>query len=347
MSKRSGTYIEVISHILLWTLPTYLIIKFNLVAFQGLEGKYLALPLIISVIINILIVYLNIFFLFPALNKKKIKPVFYTLLLIILINLMAFLKVKADDQFIWYYFSKEALHQSGRYIMEIIVNLFFAVQSFFYCIVKEWIKNKIIERKLVEEKLTLELKYLKSQINPHFLYNTLNNLYSIALKHNDDETAVGITKLSHIMRFMLDEVDEKMILLDKEIGYLKSYIELQKLRFSEQDDVNITFDIEGNTSDIRIPPFIFIVFIENAFKYGINIREHSFINIKFVVTNDELKFNIRNSICYKNKLPESGIGLSNIKERLELLYRDNHSLNISSDNDVFNVDLLIRLTSVK
>src|SRR4030042_3730971 len=274
MRKRTRTYIEVISHVLLWTLPTYLIIRYDLLGFQDLQGKYLTLPLIISVIINILIVYLNIFFLFPAMNKKKITPVFYSLLLIILINLMALLKVMIDSQFIWYYFSKEASHQSGRYLMALIVNLFFAVQSLFYCIVKEWIKKKIIERKLVEEKLSLELKYLKSQINPHFLYNTLNNLYSIALKTNDNETAVGITKLSNIMRFMLNEVDEKMILLEKEVGYLRSYIELQKLRFSEKDDVDISFEIEGDVSDIRIPPFIFIVFIENAFKYGINIRKH-------------------------------------------------------------------------
>ena len=344
MRKRTRTYIEVISHVLLWTLPTYLIIRYDLLGFQDLQGKYLTLPLIISVIINILIVYLNIFFLFPALNKKKLTPVFYSLLLIILINLMALLKVMIDSQFIWYYFSKEASHQSGRYLMALIVNLFFAVQSLFYCIVKEWIKKKIIERKLVEEKLSLELKYLKSQINPHFLYNTLNNLYSIALKNNDNETAVGITKLSNIMRFMLNEVDEKMILLEKEVGYLRSYIELQKLRFSDKDDVDINFGIEGDVSDIRIPPFIFIVFIENAFKYGINIRKPSFINIKFTIVNDELKFNIRNSIHYKNELPDSGIGLSNIKERLKLLYHDNYTLEINSSDDIFNVELVIRLT---
>jgi len=344
MSKRTRTYIEVISHILLWTLPTYLIIRYDLFSFQDLSGKYLTLPLIISVIINIFIVYLNMFVLFPALNKKKITTLFYSLLLILTITLMAFLKVKIDSQFIWYYFSKKASDTHGRFVMGLIVNLFFAVQSVFYCIVKEWIKNKIIERKLVEEKLSLELKYLKSQINPHFLYNTLNNLYSVALKNNDNETAAGITKLSNIMRFMLNEVDEKMILLEKEVGYLRSYIELQKLRFSEKDDVDINFEIEGDVSDIRIPPFIFIVFIENAFKYGINIRKHSFINIKFAVVNGELKFNIRNSIHHKNDLPDSGIGLSNIRERLKLLYQDKHNLEINSIDDIFNVDLVISLT---
>lgn len=347
MSKRIRISIEVLSHVLLWILPTYLIIRYNLLSFQELTGRYLTFPLIISVGINILIVYSNIFLLFTALSRKRLTIITYSLLLLIVIALMAILKVKVDSWFLWHYFSSKFSDEAGHFVMELIVNLFFAVQSLFYCIVKEWIRNRIKERKLTEEKLSLELKYLKSQINPHFLYNTLNNLYSIALKNNDNETAIGITKLSHIMRFMLDEVDEKMILLDKEIGYLRSYIELQKLRFSEKDDVSISFDIEGNTSDIRIPPFIFIVFIENAFKYGISIRKSSFINIKFILTNEELRFNIRNSIYYKNELPESGIGLSNIKERLELLYHDNHRLEISSANDVFNVELIIKLISGK
>ncbi|HAM10279.1 MAG: hypothetical protein A2X05_08310 [Bacteroidetes bacterium GWE2_41_25] len=343
MSKLTRTYIEVISHILLWTLPTYLIIRYDLMSFEYLHGRYFTFPLIISVILNMLIVYFNIFVLFPALNKKKLTPVLYSLVLIFIIILIAFLKVQIDNQFVWHYFSRRT-SDHGRYVMELIVNFFFAGQSVLYCIVKEWIRNKINEQKLVEEKLSLELKYLKSQINPHFLYNTLNNLYSLALKNNDNETAVGIAKLSNIMRFMLSEVDEKMILLEREVGYLGSYIELQKLRFSEKDDVEINFRIEGDISDIRIHPFMFIVFIENAFKYGINIRKHSFIDIKFVVLNSELKFSISNSIHYKNDLPDPGIGLSNIRDRLKLIYQDKFNLEINSGDDIFNVDLVIRLT---
>jgi len=343
MRKITRTYIEVISHILLWTLPTYLILRHDLMSFEYLHGRYFTLPLIISVVLNMFIVYFNIFVLFPALNKKKLTPLIYSLVLIFIIIMIAFLKVQIDNQFVWHYFSRKT-SDHGRYVMELVVNFFFAGQSVLYCIVKEWIRNKINEQKLIEEKLSLELKYLKSQINPHFLYNTLNNLYSLALKNNDNETAVGIAKLSNIMRFMLSEVDEKMILLEKEVGYLGSYIELQKLRFSEKDNVEINFSIEGDISDIKIPPFIFIVFIENAFKYGINIRKHSFIDIKFVALNGELKFSISNSIHYKNNLPDPGIGLSNIRDRLKLLYQDKFNLEINSGNDIFNVDLVIRLT---
>ena len=214
-----------------------------------------------------------------------------------------------------------------------------------FCIVKEWIKNKITERKLKEEKLSLELKYLKSQINPHFLFNTLNNLYSVALKNNDNETATGIAKLSHIMRFMLDDVNENMILLDKEINYLESYIALQRLRFSGKDDINISFDIQGDTANVKIPPFVFIVFIENAFKYGINYKKHSYINILFVLSDNTLRFNIKNSIHYTNEIQNSGIGLKNIKERLDLLYSGNYNLEITSDKNTFNIDLIIKLSS--
>jgi LytS/YehU family sensor histidine kinase len=146
--------------------------------------------------------------------------------MIIIVVLISYIKVKIDTLFIQYYFSKAPTDEFERFWLEIIVDSFFVIQSVLYRIVKEWIKNKIIERKLVEEKLSLELKYLKSQINPHFLFNTLNNLYSVALKNNDNETATGITRLSHIMRFMLDDVNENMIPLDKEINYLTSYLDL-------------------------------------------------------------------------------------------------------------------------
>ena len=194
----------------------------------------------------------------------------------------------------------------------------------------------------------MELKFLKSQINPHFLFNTLNNLYSVALRNKDNETATGITRLSNIMRFMLDEVNENIIPLEKEIRYLESYIDLQKLRFSSKDDIKISFEVSVNKSNIRIPPFIFIVFIENAFKHGINYKKHSFIDIKFHISEDNrLRFNIRNSVHNSKESEKSGIGLKNIRERLELLYPGNYDLQISSDSNTFNLELIINLSTEK
>jgi two-component system LytT family sensor kinase len=242
-----------------------------------------------------------------------------------------------------HYFSRIVLAEHFRIGMELIVNSFFAVQSVLYCVVKEWISNRITERKLREEKLSFELKYLKSQINPHFLFNTLNNLYSVALKNKDDETARGITKLSHMMRFMLDGVNENLMPLEKEISYLTSYLDLQRLRFSDQDDVRIAFNVRGDITGIRIAPFIFIVFIENAFKYGIDYKKHSFVDINLEANDKILRFNIRNSIHNTDNLHNPGIGLKNIRARLDLLYPGKYSLDIASENDIFNLDLTIRL----
>ena len=226
MDKRNRTYIEIICHILFWVIPTYCIIKYNLMNYRDLTGETFPMPLIVSVLINILLVYSNMFILFPAYSHKRLNLLRYSFVMIIIVVLISYIKVKIDTLFIQYYFSKAPTDEFERFWLEIIVDSFFVIQSVLYRIVKEWIKNKIIERKLVEEKLSLELKYLKSQINPHFLFNTLNNLYSVALKNNDNETATGITRLSHIMRFMLDDVNENMIPLDKEINYLTSYLDL-------------------------------------------------------------------------------------------------------------------------
>ncbi len=344
MNKRAGTAIEVICHVLFWVVPTYLIIRYNMMSFGELTGDYYRMPLIISVLINIFLVYANIFILFPGYSRKKLSLPVYILILILLVAVLAILKVRIDSSYMFYYFSRIVSGEQHRIGLEVLVNSFFAVQSVLYCIVKEWIINRRTERRLREEKLSFELKFLKAQINPHFLFNTLNNLYSVALKNNDEETAKGITKLSHMMRFMLDGVNENLIPLENEINYLASYIDLQKLRFSEQDDVDINFIVIGDIADIKIPPYVFIVFIENAFKFGIDYKKHSFVDIKFEISHNKLRFNIRNSIHKAVDAQNPGIGLKNIRGRLDLLYPGSYNLEIVSENDIFNLDLSIRLS---
>lgn len=344
MNKRASTIVEVICHVLFWVVPTHLIIRYNMMSYAELTGVYYRMPLIISVLINIFLVYTNIFVLFPSYSRKRIKLLTYVLILAIMVAVLAIVKVKVDSSYMMRYFSRIVSEEHGRIWIGVIVNSFFAVQSVLYCIVREWIINRRNERILREEKLTLELKYLKSQINPHFLYNTLNNLYSVALKNNDNETAKGITKLSQMMRFMLDGVNENLIPLEKEITYLTSYLDLQKLRFSEQDDVKINFNIKGDITGIRIPPFIFIVFIENAFKYGVDYKKYSFVDIKFEVSDNILRFNIRNTIHKTGDLQNPGIGLKNIRGRLDLSYPGSYNLEIATENDIFNLELIIRLS---
>jgi two-component system, LytTR family, sensor kinase len=348
MSRKNRIFIEVICHVLFWFIPTWLSIKYNLVTLgQQLSNEYAYMPFIANTLFNVLLVYSNIFLLFPAYTRKKLNGFQYASLIIIIVLMSGILKSEINNLFSWYYFSKifSKIPFGELFFTELIIAAFFIVQSILYCAVKEWIKNNIVNRKLIEEKLTLELKYLKAQINPHFLFNTLNNLYSIALGKNDNETAAGLAKLSEIMRYMLNDVNENEISLDKEIDYLKSYIDLQKLRFSEEDDMIISFDIQRDTSERKIPPFLFIVFVENAFKHGINLKRHSFIHIKLENSKNVLKFTIRNSVHNKGNLNIQGVGFKNIKERLELLYRENYKLEIFNENDIFNVELEISLAS--
>jgi len=202
---------------------------------------------------------------------------------------------------------------------------------------------EVVKRKLTEENLKLELNYLKSQISPHFLFNSLNNLYSIALKNDDKETASGLSKLSTLMRFMLDKSNKTTVKLDEEIEYLKSYVEMQKLRFLESDNINISFIVIGKTNHFNLPPFLLINFVENAFKHGVNYKTSSEINIKITIDENKLLFTIDNT---NHDIKKSGtdtkVGLKNVKKRLDLIYGTDYDLIIKSESKKYIVELTIQ-----
>lgn len=215
-----------------------------------------------------------------------------------------------------------------------------SVESFFYLNLKEQEKQKI-ER----EKILAELSFLKSQVSPHFLFNTLTNIHALASDKSDD-TEEAILQLSDILRYMLYESDVKRISLLKEIAYLKNYINLQMLRLSRRRNIKISFDVEGCIDHILIEPMLFIPFVENAFKHGLSYRQDSLIQVALAVKQDYLQFKIlnskRNQIA-KNNLDTPGIGLQNIKRRLNLLYPDQHHLSICDAEDTFTVELTLYL----
>ncbi len=209
------------------------------------------------------------------------------------------------------------------------------------------IKRSISERFLLQEikskQVQTELELLKTQINPHFLFNTLNNLYGMARKQ-EKATADGIARLSHLMRYMIHDSQVDRISLDKEIDQIKRLIELQKLRFSKEDKIDIDFKIEGLTKTVLIPPMLMIPFVENAFKHGISLKAPSFIHIRLKAEPEVLQLSIRNS-CHdipsqKNEF-NSGIGLQNVKRRLELLYPDSHELITRKTGDIYEVKLVL------
>jgi two-component system, LytTR family, sensor kinase len=235
------------------------------------------------------------------------------------------------------------------HIQPVIILAFLVIEGIAigYFFLKEWAKSELIQTQLEANQLSTEIKFLKSQINPHFLFNTLNNLFSMAQGKGNDELADGISKLSGMMRYMLYDSNEESVPLSKEITYLEECITLNKLRYADEE-VIITFDQAGEFADIRIAPMLFIPFVENAFKHGVAIGQRAAIQIAIVVfSSKKLIFNCVNtdySIIRKMEMEISGIGLENVKRRLELVYPGKHRLIINKEEGKFMVKLEIDLS---
>lgn len=189
------------------------------------------------------------------------------------------------------------------------------------------------------DKANAELSFLKAQINPHFLFNTLNNIYSLAVTNNKS-TATSIMKLSQIMRYVTDEVSEDFVPLQSEIECISNYIDLQKLRLSKK--TSVVFDVSGDTETKRISPLLLMTFVENAFKHGISNHEASTIEIKISTDTQTIRFDCKNTLfTTSRKVERTGIGLANTRQRLAYLYKDKYALGIHDKEDFYHVELII------
>jgi len=195
---------------------------------------------------------------------------------------------------------------------------------------------------------TANIDFLRSQINPHFLFNALNTLYGTAIQENADRTGEGIQKLGDMMRFMLQENMQPKISLTREIEYLNNYISLQKLRTDPVPGIKIETQIDDPLTYVQIAPMLLIPFVENAFKHGISLREPSYIKISLEVNNNRLNFDVSNSSHPRQQNdPEknmNGIGLNNVRQRLQLLYPARHELIIRETGKEFFIHLSIQLS---
>jgi two-component system, LytTR family, sensor kinase len=210
-------------------------------------------------------------------------------------------------------------------------------------------KNKILQVRVVETALVktrADLQLLRSQINPHFLFNTLNTLYGTALQENAERTATGIQQLGDMMRFMLHENSLDFIDMNKEIDYLKNYITLQKLRTQSSKDITIEDNINEQNCNHRIAPMLLIPLVENAFKHGISLKEKSWIKIKLECTERNILFEVSNSVHIKTgddpEKDKSGIGYKNVMERLKLIYEDRFQMSVNRDEIAYCVQLIIQ-----
>ena len=194
-----------------------------------------------------------------------------------------------------------------------------------------------------QKKLNAELSFLKAQINPHFLFNTLNSIYSTAITENAKNTSTAVVKLSALMRYITSVSNQQFVPLSKELEYIRNYIDLQKNRF--QETIQLVYKVEGDVANKQIVPLVLIAFIENAFKHGINPEEESSIDISIEVKETTLTFHIRNnkvSHIQELELP-SGLGIENTKKRLQLIYPDKHLLQIENTAKQFAVSLTLQI----
>ncbi|MBI9053503.1 MAG: histidine kinase [Bacteroidales bacterium] len=207
-------------------------------------------------------------------------------------------------------------------------------------VTNKWFKDEQTKRELEKEHLKSELAFLQNQISPHFFMNTLNNIHA-QIDIDSKDAQASIVTLSKMMRYLLYESDRGETTLNKEMEFLQSYVKLMKLRVDESVDINL--NIQVDSVDVKLHPFLFISFVENAFKHGISYNQKSFIQIDLDQRANYIEFRCNNSLSVQNKItnPYSGVGLENIKKRLNLLYNDNYKLDIIELDSEFKVYLKI------
>ncbi len=226
-------------------------------------------------------------------------------------------------------------------ILETYYSISFTLMALLIKFMIDWFNTQKQKSELLARTKTSELALLRTQINPHFLFNTLNNLYSLVYKKSDEAPSM-VMKLSDIMRYMLYDSNSDKVLMEKEIEYLESFIELNTLRMKEGRFV--TFDIEGDTQSKMIPPMLLVPFVENAFKHGRKNYKLPGITITLLIAGNRLEFDIRNYIPTgppMNKDKQGGIGLDNVKKRLDMIYPGTYSLEIEQNSEEYHVHLMI------
>jgi two-component system, LytTR family, sensor kinase len=358
---------RIILHFLIWAvilgLPIYAARRFQM-------GSNFLLTYYTITAISALIFYINYLFLIPVLFFQK-KRYRYYISVLALVFFFYFISDFANEQ-ISNIISKngnsdQIIRQPGeerrlrppplqmrrpRFIIAVPNAHFIGYTSSSLFMVFLSLGLRVLERqskigKMQEEmekaKLNAELALLKNQISPHFFFNTLNNIYSLIGRNNEDSKN-AVIKLSKMMRYVLNEYGQDNKLLSDEIEFMNNYIDLMKLRIGAKTRLNVYFPTEYK--DLMIPHLLFISLIENAFKYGISVQEESYVNISLECGENNILFKCENGLPESNNgtiYASPGIGLENLKKRLSLLYPNRHELKIDRTKNKFEVNLIIQL----
>lgn len=321
--KKINFTIKLKNHIWFWGI--YFLLNFLRWGAYFNNYSYSFKSNLIEFALHIPLVYFNLLILIPmfVLKSKYIK---YTFSLLASLAVVYLLKTGLT----YYIISKNIWPEANRdyqpfeinHIVAVCIGELYvlAIASSVYLMLT-WLRERDRNKAIMENQNKIKLKYLKNQIQPHFFFNTLNNLYALSLESSDKVPDV-IIKLSNLMEYVLYEIDDtQFVPLINEIDYIQNYIEIEKLRF---ENVEVAINLESDIDNIKVPPLLFISLIENAFKHGGVNNEKLKIKINFRVVNSNLEFEIINNFVISPPLKtKKGIGLSNTKKRLKLIYKNN------------------------
>ncbi|MGI8581122.1 MAG: sensor histidine kinase [Chitinophagaceae bacterium] len=304
---------------------------------------------VLMTVVHMALVYGILYFIMPRYLKKNKNKLITTVLLILFVlaiacfNYLNFLMTFSISTWLGYFDKMPSIYFiTPIWIRQILFNyptvVGFAVAIKF---LKRWYLKQIETEQLTRENISAELQLLKAQVHPHFLFNTLNNIYSFILNGSPKAPEI-IKKLSSLLKYILNECNRTLVPLEKELLMIQDYMELERIRYG--DKLNISLHVQGNTTGKMISPLLLIPFVENSFKHGTSqMLAHPWVKLDILIENEKLEFKISNNKPEsKNEIiTKNGIGLYNVKKRLQLLYSGAYSLYITENEMSYNVVLRI------
>jgi two-component system, LytTR family, sensor kinase len=339
-------WVKILMHAIFWfyTFAWRELIGAIFYSKESVSLSYFLDPLALShYILYPLTFYFNYFFILPRYYKKGKVALSWIGWISLLFSFIA-LRYLIQEVLFWYWLGMTNYNQGTTISYYIFDNLYYGgiliVMSTLFWILDDNIKSQKENLVLLEEKKSAQLAFLKNQVNPHFIFNTLNNIYSL-VSSKSDKALPSIEKLSQLMRYMYKDSDAPQVSLENEIDYITSFIDLQSIRLSNKESIQYSFS--GNMGQYTIAPLLLIPFIENIFKHGILNQVEKPLQINVDIKNDTLFLSTSNFINTLHKDEASGIGLDNVKKRLALLYPEKHALKIETKENIYTTNLQIKL----
>ncbi len=352
-----------------WTEPFFLVILFGLIyitpiemsklpvfsgQFNNLDGSLYAVRFM-DVILSTFLILFTSRYLIP--NHTDLKSLFRIGIIFGVVLLVGSLLEYGWDELTLRVFnlpiapgevSDKMLMYTSRETLTLTIlsgNVIVMTAGVFFGLARE--RNSQIRRqeKLELQNLEAEVKYLRSQLNPHFLFNSLNNIYAITQRNEDQEGSDALLRLSGLMRYMLYDSAGESVGLNQEIEHLQNFIDLMLLKYKRDTPPDIEFDIEGKTENIKVSPLLLLPLVENAFKHGIDNHGKGFVHMRLATSDDTVEFSLINS-RFPDRIASrehKGIGIENVKRRLEYLYPQRHKLEINLTEDEYQVIMRISL----